>query len=108
MATVVQELVDGRRGALGMGGTDQPTGETCPACRAESFYHRGMDRYVHADGSGNQDCWWRITSGKVPCTCEGGCRPEEGEDYLKDHQSCNGGMHMTWSENSGTYCGRCQ
>jgi hypothetical protein len=46
---------------------------------------------------------------EVPaCSCEGGCRPEEGGNYLRDHQPCSGGMHMTWSENSGTYCGRCQ
>lgn len=41
------------------------------------------------------------------CTCEGGCRKEEGEDYLKDHRPCDDGMHMKWGGNSDTYCGRC-
>lgn len=104
MGTVVQELIDARRGALGMGGTDHPTGEVCPACRSASFYHRGMDRYVHTDGSDNRDCWRRLTEGAT-CACEGDCRDDIG---LTDHQPCRGGMHMTWSYSSGTPCGRCQ
>lgn len=43
-----------------------PGGNTvaCPACGTESFYHLGMDRYVHFDGTRNDLCWVHISSGR--------------------------------------------
>lgn len=35
----------------------------CPACGVESLYAREQDRYIHADGSNNRDCWAQISQG---------------------------------------------
>lgn len=35
----------------------------CPNCGEQAFYARAADRYVHADGSSNRECWLALSRG---------------------------------------------
>lgn len=37
----------------------------CPACGAPAQYVAELDRYVHADGSGNAPCWLAVVRGET-------------------------------------------
>lgn len=109
MTAVIEGVLKRHRAALGNGQGSEAAGGVnvrCPMCGADAFYSRPMDRFVHIDGSANQDCWRRMTSGEK-CGCDGECLVVHGEHYPDAHEPCNSGMHMTPSGNSGTACLRC-
>ena len=37
----------------------------CPVCSTPSTYVASLDRFVHSDGTSNQDCWWLATVGSA-------------------------------------------
>ncbi|MCX4699527.1 hypothetical protein [Streptomyces sp. NBC_01373] len=56
--------------ARGSGPPPSLASATCPACSASAYYFRELDRYVHADGSGNFSCWLAIGRGAAPTLAE--------------------------------------
>jgi len=37
----------------------------CPGCGSPALYIRQLDRYVHSDGTLNDDCWVACTRGDI-------------------------------------------
>jgi hypothetical protein len=46
-------------------------GLRCAACGEPAFYVRPIDRYVHADGRLNDECWLRYTQGRIDWSISG-------------------------------------
>jgi hypothetical protein len=42
---------------------DDTPGARCPACSLDAIYTRELDRYFHADGTDNRDCWCAMSRG---------------------------------------------
>jgi hypothetical protein len=53
-----------RRNRRGQVRVEYLDGVLCPSCGRKSVYSRGLDRYVHLDGSDSRDCWLRISRGE--------------------------------------------
>lgn len=63
MQDLLELMVRRERGDLGRG---RLTGRLdCPACGVDAYYCREADRFVHADGSENRECWLAVITGRV-------------------------------------------